>query len=347
MGSGVLSLLIPTERQTELLRACLWSGGEARAAWERWRDAVGDAREALTAADGGAKALLALLHDAVRRHDFALDPAVRGALGVAAFAEERRAETYRRICARAFAALSAASVPFLVLKGAPLADTVYPDPSRRHSHDIDVLVHAHDRERAAAAAQHAGFTAAPDSTRRLDTSGLPLELHHDLFRMPRYRAPLAEVWERSTLSRIAGVEVPSLCAADHLVHVLGQASCCGSRETLTWVCDAWYLIARGADLNWGDALRAARQSGAALPLAALIEFLAVRLRAPVPDFVRDGLSDAARDADRGAREALLDGIRAGRRGRLRSMFGHARPGERIALLRWILRSQAQVEESRE
>jgi Uncharacterised nucleotidyltransferase len=340
MRSGVISMLFPTPQQTELLRACLWSGADARAAWLRWQRAVGDARPALIAADSGSRALLALLHDAVRRNDLAIDPALRGALAVAAFAEERRAGTYQRICARAFSALSAASIPFLVLKGAALADTVYPDPSLRHSHDIDVLIHAHDRDRAAAAVRHAGFIATPSHpgpARLVDASGLPLELHVGLFRLARYSAPLAEIWQRSTRSRIAGEDVRTLGAADHLVHILGQASCCGSRDTLKWVCDAWYLISRSADLAWEVFLRAAGESRAALPLAAITEFLAARLRAPVPGSVLDGLSTAARSADRAAQEASFDGIRAGRRGRLRSMLRHARTGrERAALLRWRL-----------
>jgi hypothetical protein len=341
MRSGVISLLYPTEQQTDFLRACLWSGAEAQAAWLRWHDAVGDVRRALTTADSGSKALLALLHDAVRRNDLAVDATARSLLAVAAFAEERRAGTYQEICARAFSALSAASIPFLELKGAALADTVYPAPSLRHSHDIDVLVHTHDWDRSAAAVRSAGFIAAPSHrgpVRFLDACDLPLELHVDVCRPPLYTAPLAEIWDRSTRSRIGAAHVSTLGAADHLVHVLGQASRYGSRDTLTWVCDGWYLISRTAEVDWDVILRMAGQSAAALPLAGLIEFLAVQLRAPVPGFVLDGLSAAARGADRAAHDAILDGIRAGCRGRLRTMFGHARTNrERAAILRWAFR----------
>ena len=238
----------------------------------------------------------------MRRNDLAVDATARSLLAVAAFAEERRAGTYQQICARACSALSAASIPFLVLKGAALADTVYPAPALRHSHDIDVLVHTHDWDRSAAAVRSAGFIAAPSHpgpVRFLHACGLPLELHVGVCRLPHYTAPLAEIWDRATRSRSGAAYVSALGAADHLVHVLGQASCYGSRDTLTWVCNVWYLISRTAEIDWDVILRTAGQSAAALALAGLIEFLAVQLRAPVPGFVLDGLSAAARGADRG------------------------------------------------
>jgi len=341
MRPGLISLLYPTERQVDFLRACLWSGAEAQAAWLRWRYAGGDTRGALTTAESGSKALLALLHEAVRRNSLAIDASARSLLAVAALAEERRARTYEEVCARAFAALSNASIPFLVLKGVALADTVYPVASLRHSHDIDVLVHPHDTDRSAATVCSAGFTAAPSGNaglRFLDACELPLELHVGVCRPPHSTVPLAEIWGRSIRARIGAGQVPTLGAADHLVHVLCQASFSGSRDTLTWVCDAWYLISRTAELDWDVLLHTATQGAAALPLAGLLEFLAVHLRAPVPGFVIDGLSDAARAAGLAAYEAMLDGIRAGRRGRLRSMFRHARTNrERAAVLRWTLR----------
>jgi hypothetical protein len=341
VSAGVISLLYPTERQTDFLRACLWSGAEAQAAWQRWQETVGDIRRALTTPDSGSKALLALLHDAVRRNDLAVDASTRSLLMVARLADERRTRTYEEVCGRAFSALSSASIPFLVLKGIALGDTVYPEAALRHSHDIDVLVHPHDTDRSAAAVGNAGFIAAPSHNgplRFIDACELPLELHVGVCRLRHSTVPLAEIWGRSIRARIGAGQVPTLGRADHLVHVLCQASCSGSRDTLTWVCDAWYLISRTAELDWDVILHTATPGAAALLLAGLLEFLAVHLRAPVPGFVLDGLSAAARSADRAAYEAILGGIRAGRRGRLRSMFRHARTNrERAAVLRWTLR----------
>jgi hypothetical protein len=341
MRPGVISLLYPTARQTEFLRACLWSGAEAQAAWSRWCATPGDARQALTSAESGSKALLALLHEAVRRNDLAADASVRSLLAVAAMTEQRRNSSYDEICARACSALAAASIRFIVLKGTGLAGVVYPAPALRHSHDIDVLVEADARDRAAAAVGSAGFTRAPsavDRPRFLHASGLPLELHVGICRLPQYALPPPEIWQRSTRCQTAAGHIPTFGLADHLVHVLRQASCCASRDTLIWVCDAWYLIARAAELDWNVVLRTAAGNAAALPIAGLVEFLAVQLRAPVPAFVSQGLSDAARVADRVTDDAILDGIRAGRRGRFRAMLGHARTNrERTRILRWAFR----------
>jgi len=341
MRAGVLSLLYPTEQQTELLRACLWSGAEAQAAWQRWQAAAGNARSALSSPESGSKALLALLHDAVRRNDLVADANVRNLLAVAAMTEQRRTRSYEQICARAFSALSGASIPFIVLKGIGLASLVYPAPGLRHSHDIDVLVEVHARDRVAAAVGSTGFTAAlshADRMRFLDPSGLPLELHLGLCRLPQYAPPPPEIWHRAARCQTAAGHIATLGAADHLIHVLRQASCCASRDTLIWVCDAWYLIARAAELDWSVVVRTVAGSTAAIPIAGLLEFLSVQLRAPVPGLVSEGLSAVAGAADRTAHDAILDGIRAGRRGRFRTMFGQARTNrERTRILRWALR----------
>jgi hypothetical protein len=70
---------------------------------------------------------------------------------------------------RVLAALRAADVDVLVVKGAALAWTRYPEPWLRPREDIDLLVHAADAERAAAALASAGYAAAPMQSGRIVT----------------------------------------------------------------------------------------------------------------------------------------------------------------------------------
>jgi hypothetical protein len=344
MPTDGLSILLPPPADTDLVRACLWSGAAARAAWARWQRAVGDARRAFKNESRDLRLLLPLLDDAVQRNGIAVDSSLRSALGAAGLTETVRSAAYHRVCALVFDALAAASIPFLVLKGCALADTVYPKPALRHSHDIDLLVSSLDLGGAAEALGRAGFAPA-QGRRRLDAepvrlihaSGLPIELHCRLFRLTYYAPLLTDVWARARQCDVAGRTGATLSVAEHVVHVCGQASCCRSRDSLKWVCDTWYLVAQHPDLDWEVVQHTAHASRLALPLAVLLKYLAVQLEVPVPAAVLDALSAAAATADRVSREIAWCGVRASRRGTFRNLFrATPRWSERAALLKWML-----------
>jgi len=64
--------------------------------------------------------------------------------------------------ARALRALNQADVPVMVLKGAALAQTVYPRLSQRPMGDADLLVRPEDRDRARGALEAAGYRFLPE-----------------------------------------------------------------------------------------------------------------------------------------------------------------------------------------
>lgn len=323
-----LALLAPTAADVDLLRACLWPGPAGAAAWARWQHAVGDPLAAIRRDVSGVKALLPLLHDALKRREETdgTAPPLRHALAAACALETRRWRAYAEICARAFEALTTARIPFLVLKGAALAVSAYPEPALRHSHDIDVLVGAGDVDRAAAAVGTAGFAAPRErrrptaqSVRLVSERGVPIELHTRLYRLPYYGTAPLGVWDRAVRCEIAAAGVHTPSAADHFVYVCGQASCCASRDALKWIADAWFL-AHDRRLDWSTVVRAADESRLALPLAVLSGALVELLAVPVPPAVLERLCTVAAAADRCAQEIALAGLRAGRRGRLRDLF---------------------------
>jgi hypothetical protein len=305
---------------------------------------VGDPLAAIRRDVSGVKALLPLLHYALERRDDTegTAPPLRHALAAAYTLETHRWQAYAEVCTRAFAALATARIPFLVLKGAALAVSAYPEPAIRHSHDIDVLVDAGDVDRAAAVVRSAGFAAPPEhrrtarSVRLVSERGVPIELHTRLFRLPYYGAVPRGVWDRAGRCEIAGAGVQMPSAADHFVHVCGQASCCASRDALKWIADAWFL-AQDRSLDWSTVVRAAEESRLALPLAVLLGALVELLAMPVPPAVLERLCAVAANADRCAQEIALAGLRAGRRGRLRDLFGATSNWrDRVVLLQWML-----------
>jgi hypothetical protein len=321
-----LALLAPTAEEVDLLRACLWQGPAAYDAWARWQHAVGDPIMAIQRDASGIKALLPLLHYGLRQAggDTATSP-VRHVLTAAYARETPRWQAYARISARVFAALTTASVPFLVVDGGALAVLAYPEPATRHSHGIDVLIETGDVERAAATLRAAGVIAASQversaahPTRLVGPDQVPIALHTRLYRLPYYTTPMSELWKRAVQCEIADARVGTLSAADHLVFVCGQASCCGTRDALQWIADAWFLTQHRPD--WSIVVRAAEASRLSLPLAVMLSVLADRFDAPVPSTVLDRLSAAAAAADRAARQIAIAGLRAGRRGRLRDLF---------------------------
>ena len=82
---------------------------------------------------------------------------------------------------RVVEALIAADIPVLLLKGAALVETVYPDPAQREMLDLDILVPASSLDAASVALTPLGYRARPAAGQDADatmTMRLPLDQHH-------------------------------------------------------------------------------------------------------------------------------------------------------------------------
>jgi hypothetical protein len=337
-----LSAILPTPDETWLLRACLYSGESARHAWtvcsRRARDPASAFRE-----DGrGLKRLAPLLHDALGRSDLAAPPGFVTVLRTARVREELRSRQYRRIRGEVLSALAGAAVPVIVLKGAALGELVYDDAALRHSHAIDLLVGEGDLGRAAGALRSSGFR--PSGTGPSPPglpvvvehhSGLPIWLHARLFRGGYYRSRSDEVWARSETRAIGGLPARVLSPVDNLLHVCGDAAGSRSPDSLLWVCDAWSLLQRTRDLDWGLLLEIAADSRIVLPLTVVLGYLATELEGPVPGSVLARLRATAETVDDVGRDVALFGARSigGGPVLLRSALDWH---ERVLLLKWML-----------
>jgi len=336
-----LRVLLPTSAQTALLRAALYRDEAGRRAWEEWR------RDALTpreAVGEEQKGLLPLLYLAAARNGVESEPEVASWLRAAYFREELRGHAYRRILREALAALSDQVRGPVVLGGCALSDTVYDEPSSRHSHGIELLLRRDDMRPAAPRLRDIGFRPtgrphlyrpAPRATTWVHASGLPLDLYTRVFRTERGDASAEAAWERAR--PLPGLDAAMLGPEDALLHVCARAARSGSRVSLRWACDAWLLLDRCRALDWELFLSAARAARLGLPLRVLVRYLAEELDAPVPHDILAALDALAAETGAAGLETAVLGALAGSHARMRRVLVSG-PGwsARLALLRCLV-----------
>jgi len=139
--------------------------------------------------------------------------------------------------AYALRALTDADVPVIVLKGAALAETVYPSIAHRPMGDADLLVRPEDRDQARAALEAAGYRFLPEPQQRFspfDTEftgemafrrndGPLIELHWQLTPAEWLRRLIAldteALWQDAQPLEIGGVQALHLSPPDTLLHL--------------------------------------------------------------------------------------------------------------------------------
>lgn len=344
----VLSVILPTSEQTLFLRACLLSGDTARRAWEQWQAQTGGLQRYLTNGDSSVKGLLPLLSSSLRRNEAVLEPGIVPLLNNAYLREQLRYEHYRKILAGALATLAGGGVSAIVLKGAALAETVYPEPAVRHCHDIDLWVEPRDLSVAMNLLVSSGFQPLPGGGKRAmpyallrHTSGLPLGLYTHLLQIPSdapgHGGREQEIWSYAQRHNFGGAEASVLLSAVNLLQVLGHASYSASRRSLRWACDALFLIGGKAGLDWNLFSDLAARSNLALPLAVMLSYLEQALSASIPLAVLERLKAAATRTGTLGYEIALGGAHRTANGKLKNLMSKSKGlRERMIILKWIL-----------
>ena len=197
-----------------------------------------------------------------------------------AFGSLHRAALQRRVTR----AVEAATVPFVVLKGLPLAVDAYGDPVARHARDVDLLVAPQDARRAVQALQADGLAwygwRRPEDADRpdpdaesldrlerlpmlrdvtlVDETGVGVELHWRLFENARL-LPVDPRWlDAPRLVEVHGEDVPTPPLAAHLAYVLVH----GTKHVwslMKWLADVPALMLRHPELTRRESLAAASQ----------------------------------------------------------------------------------------
>ncbi len=337
--SECVATLLPGPAQCLLLAGCLDRGEPGANALHRWLALPQDPLDALTKAP--VKWLMPLVLRAAAHHGNPLPSGLATVLRTATLREELRTPSYQAIRGHLLRGLENSDIHPIVLKGAALADCVYPGASLRHTHDVELLIRPDEWHRLPTAVADLGLNVtASDFTWPIVTfkhsSGLPLVLHRRLFRVPFYNRVDDDVWMRAESVSLGGVKARTLSPADMLLHVCACALHSPSHATYRWLVDAWFLLDRRGDLDWEALLRAASTCHLTLPLALSLEYLAVALRAPVPRAACDGLVAAAA-ADRSVGpELALHGARAAAGGLVTLMRQTRTFRGRVAIARHLL-----------
>ncbi len=281
-----LAAMLPTPTETLLLRGALLGHADA---WEAWVRAVGDPARGIGANRDGVRRLAPLLARGIGRLPEFGPPAALTALRVADRMTESRSRTFRELAGSALAVLQGARVPYVVLGGTALAETVYPVPSLRLCHDVDLLVPRSAWRAATRALAQPGFQpvawwARPrweDGRVLVHSSGLPIVLHERLLTAPFDRPPI----EETEVREVAGVDSPVLAAEAALVRGSCHAVSTPAYPGVQWMADAWHLLRRSLSLDWDRLLAQASDEARAVTLGGVLRRLVRDLGAEVPDEV--------------------------------------------------------------
>jgi hypothetical protein len=219
---------------------------------------------------------------------------------------ERKLWTHSRVALReaepAFAALAAAGIEVMVLKGAGRAVLELADLRGRYASDVDVLVRPQDYERAVEVLLAAGWDYLTGAPHRVsETAGLNLMRGKhgqvDIHQYPHHQLAASDykpdaLWARATRHPFLGYTVALPSATDRLLIALAHGGISGHANS-DWLVDAAQLI-QGGDVDW-DLFEALCRERRVEGLAAIgLAYLGGPLKVPVPKGVAQRLEAKAR-----------------------------------------------------
>lgn len=334
----LLSGILPTATTSAFLRACLAPPPLAREAWQRWRSRWVPAM-GLVGADGDLRGLSALLANSILTAGAVLDHSDETWLRVALLHEQRRSRRYRQILAEVLATLTRAGVPFLLARGAALAETVLPEPWLRHCHDIDLLVAEEHLAAADEALTPLGLRQQPlpgPSRSYLHPRLLPIRLHPCMLQPPFQGLGIGVMSERASSARVLGTMVRRPVADDLLLHICAHAVCSRSRLSPRWVCDAHAIIVGPERPDWSRLRQTAAATSLSASLAVTLGYLAGAIGSPLPSGLLAGLASDAAGASRLDRDLLIHAAQFGGDRWLIHLYRNTNSRSRLTLLRWML-----------
>ncbi len=314
MQTNPLLFALPTPGQTLLLRAALLPPAEAAQSWSAWMDGLTENSSpaaALVGVTTGFKRLLALLGHHLRACSIPADEETYHCLRAARLHEKIRSDAARGHAREALKVLTATGARPLLLHGFAFAESLYPDPSLRHCHDLDLMLERSLWAVAETCLGKAGYQRIAENQTCLvlrHASGFPVSLHGRLFRHPAFDdKALGESRQRA---EILDQSVDVITPPAALLHLCGHAITTGSHVSPTWAGDLWFLINQDPyrfwqDPQWNSLLaRGTSCSVARLAAAALtvLTYMKETLEAPVPSQVLGAL-EAVSDRSTAVRKA--------------------------------------------
>lgn len=285
----------PDPDQLLLLHLCLQrDAGKALAAWEQWKKRVD-----LDDLDHASFRIISLACS--RLVSLGVDDPDMGRIkGIYRYQWTKNKLAFRGK-AELLHAFADASIPTLLLKGAALCQTVYPDPTARAMHDLDLLVRVSDAARVVRLLQDRGWTPqhfAPETIIQylhacsfLHPRYGELDLHWHVMRSHCDTESDAGLWAAAVAHTFEGAPTQILCPADQFLHACEHGMHHSPTSSLQWLVDACFILRHSATpMDWERLLGQTRRFQLALPVRKTLSYLRQHFAEPVPDGVLQQLS---------------------------------------------------------
>ena len=195
--------------------------------------------------------------------------------------------------------LSTCGVPFILLKGAALAETIYKNPALRPMVDIDLLVQHRDAQRAVNALAGDHYIPALLDTRAGDLylfeseiqleknshGGLLLEIHWSLIDSVYHQSVMSMDWFWQTAISVPVGKCTTLILGPEaqIIHLCAHLLLHHSGDGILWKNDlAEVILHYGDQIDWNLLLCHAEASHLVLPIKTLLPQIAVDWGVPMP-----------------------------------------------------------------
>lgn len=286
--------LWPNAQQSLVLRAATSDGSDALDAFQAWRETIdleGDF-------DRGTYRLLPLLYHNLSRLGVS-DPLMGRLKGIYRRTWYENHRLFHNV-APVLAALEAAGIETLLLKGAPLTLTYYENYGVRPMSDVDVVVPYEHAKRAIDLLEQLGWrgdhtSATVDllyshAVQFVNDEGGEFDLHwHVLFEASSEEANRV-FWDSAQAFDFNGTQTRQLDPTGMLLHIALHGVRWNPEPPIRWIPDALAVIgAAGDQIDWSVAARFARDHKIARRLELALNYLAENHAAPVPPAVLEEL----------------------------------------------------------
>lgn len=286
----------PSESQRLLLRAVTVPDAAFPEAWQHWRATMD-----LALMNQGESRLLPLLYRRLVQAGIE-DPVLPRFKGVYRNGWVSNQRVFQQI-GPTCAVLQEAGIPYLILKGAALAHSVYPDPAWRPMDDFDVLVKPADvmksldvlkslhwEKKHGEPVLEGNYRFRHEAALE-NNSGVELDLHWRIFVAAPLDAGDAPWWDHPAQVEIRGESHPTLTPTLHLLHAIRHGLARTQISSLRWAVDACYLIRQNAEtLDWPSLVSEARRLRAIPAVRDGLAYLTRELDLPIPIAVLEELA---------------------------------------------------------
>jgi hypothetical protein len=284
----------PNPTHLSLIKAALWQGESALAAWSEWRSAVDLSQEL----DPITLRLLPLLYWNMHAHGQTGREMLRlkGLYRHAWYTNNQLLHDLYPLLRD----MQRGGFRLLFLKGVPLAQLYYQRLGVRPMSDIDLLVPAHQFEGVLAFLDARGHVrdwlqrhAVIEHLNALPYQVGPyvIDIHRHLLHDCSDPRLTERVWAEAESFSLDGLEVLAPAPTDMLFHQIIHGLRWNEVPSLRWIPDAWTIIQRRAqDIDWCRLVQLCKEFAFCRRTHLALEFLREELRANVPGWVLESLS---------------------------------------------------------